>query len=170
MHRGIDQIGREVVQRGLKVNDCVAEAKVAVLESGWGIVLPSDYREFITRIGNGGEGPPEYGIDLLGVGPSDDKYWNFPEKYADHLRRPFRHTSVLLWDEDVPDDVTDGLLYLGNDGCGMYWVLVVTGDARGEIWQVSEDGVQPCAPKLTFLQWYDQWLDGNTDWWREYEP
>ena len=170
MHRHIDQIAEEVRRRGLKMNPCLPESKVQELEARWGVALPSEYRAFVIRIGNGGDGPPEYGLDMLGTGPSDDTYWNFPEGYAARLKKPFRETSAHLWEDDVPDEITDGLLYLGNDGCGMYWALVVSGPSRGEVWQIAEDGVQPCDPKLTFIEWYDSWLNGNTDWWREYEP
>jgi len=166
----IEQIAEAIRRRGLRMNPCLLESEVVALENQWGITLPREYRDFVTRIGNGGIGPPDYGLDPLGTGPRDDTFWNFPENYSERLRRPFRETSALLWEEDVPDNVTDGLLYLGNDGCGMYWTLVVTGAERGQVWQVSEGGVQPCAPNLTFFEWYEAWLDGNTDWWRDYQP
>jgi hypothetical protein len=169
MHRGIDQVGEEVTRRGPKLNPSHAESELEAFESDWGIVVPSDYRAFICQIGNGGEGPPEYGLELLGAGRSDDTCWRFPENFAYRLRKPFGETCAVLWEEDVPDAITNGLLYLGNDGNGMYWVLVVTGPSRGEVWQLTEDGIQPCAPKLTFLEWYGSWLDGSTDWWHAYE-
>ncbi len=31
-----------------------------------------------------------------------------------------------------------GVLYLGTDGCGEDWRLVVTGEQRGQLWNCSE--------------------------------
>ena len=37
----------------------------------------------------------------------------------------------------------DGALLLGDDGCAMYWPLVVTGTHRGQVWNVTDVGAQP---------------------------
>jgi SMI1 / KNR4 family (SUKH-1) len=174
MQQIIEQVRSEVVHRGLTMNPCLSEARVSELEAAWGISLPQEYRAFVTLIGNGGEGPPEYGLAPLGTGPSYEHGWNFAENYAQRLRRRFPRKDVWLWGDDESDEeveaAADGVLFLGDDGCGMYWMLVVTGEARSEVWQLAEDGVQPCAPRLGFLDWYQSWLDGNTDWWRDYGP
>lgn len=65
----------------------------------------------------------------------------------------------------------DGSLYLGTDGCGMDWALVVTGPQRGYVWQISEAGITPCRPALTFLAWVSHWLhhdpaDPALFWWQ----
>ncbi len=61
--------------------------------------------------------------------------------------------------------VGDGTLVLGHDGCGMYWHLVITGPERGQVWQITDVGAQPCAPRRDFFSWYEYWLDGHDDWW-----
>ena len=60
-------------------------------------------------------------------------------------------------------------MVLGHDGCGLFWLLIVNGSEKGKIWQTSDMGIQPCAPSLTFTEWYENWLNGNTDWWAGYE-
>jgi hypothetical protein len=47
----------------------------------------------------------------------------------------------------------------------MYWCVIVTGPERGNVWMISDEGIQPTAPKRDFLQWYEDWLDGVRDWW-----
>lgn len=39
--------------------------------------------------------------------------------------------------------VWDGALFLGDDGCGMYWALIVTGAQRGYVWNICDVGAQP---------------------------
>jgi hypothetical protein len=58
----------------------------------------------------------------------------------------------------------NGTIELGSDGCGMTWVLVVSGPQLGRIWRLSEFGAYPCDPPLSFLDWYEAWLDGNPPW------
>jgi hypothetical protein len=45
----------------------------------------------------------------------------------------------------------------------MYWVLIVTGVARGEMWDLGSEGVIPTQPHRDFLSWYEYWLDGGHD-------
>ena len=51
----------------------------------------------------------------------------------------------------------------------MYWLLVVTGSQRGLIGQLTDGGVVSLAPTRTFLDWYECWLDGGTNWWTEFD-
>lgn len=55
----------------------------------------------------------------------------------------------------------NGSLLLGNDGCGMYWHLIVNGQERGIPWMLCGEGIQPVSPRRGFLQWYEDWLDGK---------
>jgi len=43
----------------------------------------------------------------------------------------------------------------------MNWHLIVTGPDRGVPWMLAGEGIQPLCPKRTFLQWYEDWLDGK---------
>ncbi len=58
----------------------------------------------------------------------------------------------------------DGHLYLGTEGCGEDWVLVVSGPERGCVWNLSDVGAVPCTPPSDFLEWYERWLDGRSYW------
>jgi hypothetical protein len=43
-------------------------------------------------------------------------------------------------------------------------LLIVTGPDRGHVWQLADVGVTPTRPKREFLRWFEDWLDGKTDW------
>ena len=62
--------------------------------------------------------------------------------------------------EGTQDHVHHGALFVGTDGCGMDWHLIVTGAERGNMWLITGEGVCPTDPKRTFLKWYEDWLDG----------
>jgi hypothetical protein len=74
---------------------------------------------------------------------------------------------LQVWENDETSDEGDeaqigwGSICLGTDGCGMNWHLIVTGPDRGVPWMLAGEGIQPLCPKRTFLQWYEDWLDGK---------
>ncbi len=67
--------------------------------------------------------------------------------------------------EGTKTDVTHGIFVLGTDGCGQYWILVANGPASGQIWMLADVGITPLVPSMTFLEWYEAWLDGKRNWW-----
>ena len=48
--------------------------------------------------------------------------------------------------------------------------LIVTGACRGEVWNLSDVGAQPCCPRQDFLGWFELWLDNQeqTDYFKDY--
>jgi len=36
------------------------------------------------------------------------------------------------------------------------------------VWNIADIVATPCFPNMSFLEWYEYWLDGGSDWWREY--
>ena len=58
----------------------------------------------------------------------------------------------------------DGALLLGDDGCAMYWPLVVTGTHRGQVWNVTDAGAQPFGYTTAddgFVGWAAHWAAGK---------
>ena len=163
-------------ERGCLLFEPLPANALVAFEEQYGVSLPPDYRDFLIEIGDGGEGPPFYG--LLKLGEKADG-WSNDEQFA-NLGKPFPFMTHWVWDtDDAWSSEKDllkeaavrlhGALVLGTDGCGIDWVLIVTGTERGQVWQICEQGVQPCAPKRAFLSWYEYWLDGGEDWWPELE-
>jgi hypothetical protein len=44
------------------MNPCLKEAEISAFEKRYHIELPQDYRLFLMEVGNGGKGPPYYGL------------------------------------------------------------------------------------------------------------
>jgi hypothetical protein len=148
------------------------EEAVAAFEREHEIRLPTGYRCFLTELGNGGEGPPAFGIEPLGTRPPGfDSTEPGDRSHLAFLALPFPFSSPWIWGtgeasaEGVRDQVEHGSLYLGQDGCGQQWRLIVTGPERGKIWWFCGEGIQPLNPARNFVHWYLDWLDGVEDWW-----
>lgn len=171
IRRILDKLA-EVRHRGLtcfvsdhhhfQLNPPIDEETIRRFEHVHGIRLPSDYRAFLVRAGNGGAGP-YYGLLPL-------------EKcnYAGYKDRPGFLASPSPLRPDMSDDqerepalggsrndMFQGTLTLVDRGCLYYAMLVVTGAYRGRVVYVNLD--HPGSPYFVhhpdFLSWYERWLD-----------
>jgi hypothetical protein len=169
MDEQIIRIKQEIAGRGLVTNPPIDREEVARFERQHHIVLPEGYRRFLIEIGNGGDGPPLYGLVRLGEGKSSAlkrkrEFWvSLPL-----VTREFPFTRVTLFHpperdlEGTEEERNYGSVYLGTDGCSMDWHLIITGRERGSVWQFGDVGLAPV--RRDFLRWYQDWLDGVTDW------
>lgn len=155
-------------------------AILTVFERLYQVQLPVDYRAFLQYFGDGGAGP-YYGLCPLGMSLFADM--DYP--HEDQMLvpgRPFPLTAALA---PAPHNITertitapqvdiraylpvdDGILRLCNAGNGVFVNLVISGEARGEVWtdaRMVHDGIYPGDPlhrhqHLRFLDWYELWLD-----------
>lgn len=121
------------------------------------IKLPSDYRLFLTHIGNGGPGPV-YGVasfnDACAWGgcnvsepfPWTEGFsWQSKEEFAAHREK------IRQWAK------YPGVVEVSDGGCSFYSFLVVNGPAYGTVWDVSELHLAPTG--LTFGVWYRRWVE-----------
>lgn len=144
---------------------------VHAFEREHGIVLPEPYRTFVAEITDGSfSGPPDFGLVGLTELPDD---WG--DDRAERVpSRPFPLTEAWLWEEDEPspDELepvfNDGSIVLGTEGDGEYWLLVVTGPQRGQIWNVTGEGAAPFGAEFGhttagsgFLGWVRHWAAGK---------
>lgn len=161
----IEEVRDAVRSAGVKLSPTLAEAQVADYEQLHGIRLPSDYRAFVLHVGNGSTGSPSYGLCRLGNVPSD---FDLP---VPNVSKVFPFTKPWVWEngnpsaEGVAEDVNCGVLILGTDGCAQYWALVVNGPEFGNVWMLTDVGITPTVPRMTFLEWYRSWIRGKRDWW-----
>ena len=143
-------------------------------ESEHNITLPEPYRTFVAEIANGCEsGPPEYGLVPLSMLADP------AESQERKLDKPFPLTtgSWQLWEDSRPDEELEALfssvkdhgsIMLGNDGCGMFWHLIVTGEHRGHVWLIVEEGAVPFGAPFDFTTgdvgfagWLLHWASGK---------
>ncbi len=55
-------------------------------------------------------------------------------------------------------------MWLGTDGCGLNWVVVVSGPARGQVWILADVGAAPYRAGRPFADWLGDWLAGGPVW------
>jgi hypothetical protein len=172
MNERLQRIAEKVAATGKSLNPVLTEAEVAAFEHRHSVTLPEGFRRFLMKVGNGGDGPPAYGLVPLGRGPKSSsrpevEYW---EQLPD-VAKPFPFTEPWAWErgdeshEGSREQVTHGSIFLGTDGCGMDWHLIVTGPESGNIWWITGEGMQHTIPKRGFLRWYTDWLEGVENWW-----
>ncbi|MET8683554.1 SMI1/KNR4 family protein [Streptomyces sp. NPDC004732] len=77
--------------------------------------------------------------------------------------------AYAAWDErddELLDALTEGALYVSEQGCAYYTLLALTGPERGTMWQdvrAAAEGVIPfefygSTDRVTFAEWYLHWL------------
>lgn len=171
----VSRVRQKVVAAGKCLNPPLDQATVRAFEERHGARLPEEYREFLLRVGNGGmDGPPFYGLEPFRPGPWQEgdharRYWvDLPD-----LARPFPFTGPWIREGEAPEELTagsdqsladrisHGCLLLGTDGCGIDWILVVSGPDRGVVWYRTSAGLLPTSSKRDFLRWIEDWLDGT---------
>lgn len=152
-------------------------------EQRYQITLPSEYVAFLTQIGNGGFGPY---LEDIGLRQLEDTVWEglvpnapfpyikankieyIPEQTEEELKK-----SIAFYDSSQN---RNGHLVISEFGCGIFAILIVKGDAYGQVWMdqresewggfypsdPSNDSVLEVAnPPLHFLDWYEKWLDSK---------
>ena len=167
------------------LNPKLSEETLLNFENTYNITLPEDYKEFLTKIGNGGVGPA-YGLETFENGLFDDLDYKRPNSLL-NPSKPFPHTKP--WNEEFVSTVNeeeyeeeyerqysefsknlmDGVLAISNFGCGISLNLVVNGEEYGYIWtddRGNDGGIYPShelgnKERITFLNWYELWLDNS---------
>lgn len=157
----------------------LTDSEVEDYEKALGVALPSEYRDFLMKVGHGGAGP-FYGLFQL-----DGKDMENPTN-LDEISKPFHWTEAtnpMEWQNSTSEDgvliesgdegdsylewwIIPGVLYICNYGCALRYFMVVSGPQAGEVWidrQADEQGIVPergeNGSRLHFLQWYERWLD-----------
>ncbi len=170
---------------GYVLQPTLSEEQVAQFERENRIVLPAAYRDFILHAGNGGAGPA-YGLrpleawhctefsqvttvlttksgERFEAGTGERAALDRPSDPA----RPYPFTEP--WRAPGPDETLpipqgshpfDGCLHVAEIGCGYNYLLVVTGEAAGQVWAdyTAGDG-QVAKAADDFCAWYKDWLE-----------
>lgn len=165
----INRIRNKLDENNIKMGECVSEEAIAAFENRCKIRLPEAYRLFLKNVGNG--------CDSMIDGCCLKQLEDIEQK---DLSRPFMLEEFWLWEEDDREEdiineemetkVYQGEIELINLGCGMSYNLIVSGKCRGEVWNFTDVGVQPCCERQDFLGWFELWLDcqDETDYFKDY--
>jgi hypothetical protein len=154
----IDKISKDRLQPPLE------GATVREFENKYSIRLPDDYRRFLILVGNGGQIGPTYGLLPLGHVPA---HWSSTLDYSRQLPRTSSLESEWVWEDDPgglteeqSEQVENGVLLLGEEGCGARWCLIVNGKAYGQVWLFTGEGVAPVQAD-GFEGWLEKRLSGS---------
>jgi hypothetical protein len=153
-----------VTHHKFELNAPAPEVTVAKFEERHEIVLPPPYRMFVTELGNGGAGPGyrmRRLVDSCGAGQCRRGHLAEPSPY---LPGPRYFGDWEQRYEDPPGadrNFLRGTLRIADHGCSLFTQLIVTGPARGRLFNL--DGEGPVGPYVVedadFLAWYERWLD-----------
>lgn len=176
---------------------------IQVFESRYNITLPSEYRNFLLEVGNGGAGPG-YGLSgLSGIEYEDVMPEKLYHENYEILSKPFPFTEAwndldmivknntgFITNNDAyfDDKFIQGTLPITNYGCGIYGMLVITGEQSGKIWiddRTNDNGIYAASlsfchafhnadpdenhpnsdedKPLSFSDWYEDWLNRSLD-------
>jgi hypothetical protein len=160
------------------------------------ITLPTDYVKFFTIIGNGGAGP-FYGLEPIENSLFDDLDYKRPDSLLNPAKpflhsKPWNLDFEPTVDEEENEEEyqiqfdqfqekyydreqMNGVIAICNYGCAVNLHLVVNGQEYGHIWtddRGSNNGIYPShelgnKEKITFLNWYELWLDNSLSKMRE---
>ncbi|MCU7667362.1 SMI1/KNR4 family protein [Bacillus thuringiensis] len=148
----IGNIIRKLNEKNIRLNPVLTEEEIKDFEDTHKVTLPEEYREFLKFVGNGGPGP-YYGLI------------------------PLQKSAVeSVNNDDLKDELQTEMfegefLHLSHEGCGYYYVLALTGEESGNIWNDSRAasygmrkvkyGFGHYAIPYGFLDWYEHWIDSG---------
>ncbi|KOY86093.1 hypothetical protein AD998_07990 [bacterium 336/3] len=164
-----------------KLNELLSLEALQAWETQYKLSLPTDYKDFLTQIANGGAGP-YYGLYSLEAGMQEAENFSYINE-TESIKEPFtldfpisktetddfiKYYYQCLDDGDDDeikyfDSITPltGAIFLAEYGCGWSYFLVVKGDLAGTVW-FQGDYLSPCIHEnriLNFAEWYEEWLD-----------
>ena len=150
-----------------KLNPPISCELVEEIEKNYNFLLPIEYREFITNIGNGG---------ILPIAEEEDpiKLTEFSENLGfEHIKEDFLLQDSLYYantsQNHCPFSMEDfltiknrGYLQIAStESCNNEsWLLIITGIRRGEIWLKDEYGLLRL-PNIGFNEWLNLYLDNQ---------
>jgi Tfp pilus assembly protein PilF len=157
----VERAKQLILQRRLNLNPCLTEEEVAQFEKKHKIELPTEYRQFLLKVGNGGDG----------IVPLAEVLGGWIEE--ENLTKPFCFSKAWQWSEEYGDDEESwedhqdewvvkfgcGNIFVAEDsgypGC---WHLILQGEERGNMWLFMSGELCPTKPRMTFLRWYVDWI------------
>jgi len=163
-----------VKKHGFLLAPPLLESEAVAFEERYGILLPPEYRIFVTSVGSSGAGP-YYG--LLSLAKATD-HLNCDDEAA--YKRMLGAISPLSdrvyrdgWLVEVGGenwkekryaseswDPFQGTMAICDQGCTYYTVLVLSGPYCGTIWNIDICLSPPVrAPYSGFLDYYEDWVD-----------
>lgn len=168
----------------------LSETQVRQAEEQFGVEFPEDYRQYLLRVSAGGRvrrlqfNGSRWDWDDARYGDHEKLHVPFPdhdtalaasEDAWDNQPKRENYTSDAVYQADhdawqeaayaIEAARATGAVFLCDDGCGFYTLLVVSGPMRGTMWfdgRATCDRLNPLLnddrQAATFAEWYLDWL------------
>ena len=163
MNNDIKRIKNKIKDFGITANDVIPISDIRDFERSNQISLPEELIGFYSEIGNGCTMIDGFLLKSL-------EELLFDKRAAEE----FIFTEYWIWEAEEEDNyellsaVEKGHIELINIGDSQSWNIIVSGKEKGQMWFFSDVGIQPCCPKRSFLSWFEYWLDGNEDYFKDF--
>ncbi|MDE7309512.1 MAG: SMI1/KNR4 family protein [Lachnospiraceae bacterium] len=156
-------------QHKYQLNQVVSLKEVRQFEEKHHVKLPEEYVFFLTKVGNGGAGP-DYGIYSLDEVKSHNSKSICREGAFAFIDKNLTEDAwdimmeEMLNDEKydaLMDDMSEGLLIIGTQGCPHDNILMCKGSEQGKIVYFNWDLESEFFPYFTgmgFLEWYESYF------------
>lgn len=153
----INLIREKMRKSGLLLSSPVDIREIRKFEEKYRIELPTDLVEFYTKVSNGCRM-----IDGFSLYKFED--WKF---HCQRIMETFRFEKFYIWEDEQDNrdlsDIENGNIELIDIGDCQTWNIIVNGNQKGKMWFFTDVGIQPASPEREFLDWFEYWLDGNSD-------
>jgi SMI1 / KNR4 family (SUKH-1) len=179
------------IAHGFVTAEPMAEPEIRRVEDQAGISLPSEYREFLLRFGDGQVGPGWFRSLRDGLTTASERPFPLTAPLLgccspghQRLSKDAQREEFGRLQEEwglIPKD--DGVLLICDYGCAIFGRLILNGPFRGNVWIVQGDSAyygpfggsgplhdeyesaewEPTdSPRgYSFYEWYESWLDGQ---------
>ena len=148
--------------KNIERNELVSLEEIKSFEKKNNIELPNELVSFYTTISNGCKM-----LDGFNLRKLDE--WKFKKG---QLNSDFPFTEPWIWEDDENTgklkQIENGNIELIDIGDSQTWNIIVSGKEKGKMWFFTDVGIQPCAPAMDFLTWFEFWLDGNEDYFQDF--
>ncbi|WP_159100029.1 SMI1/KNR4 family protein [Treponema saccharophilum] len=157
METRLNSVIEKMKSKNIERNELVSLEEIKSFEKKNNIKLPNELVSFYTTISNGCKMIDGFNLRKL-------EEWKFK---TGQLNRDFPFTEPWIWEDDENTEklkyIEDGNIELIDIGDSQTWNIIVSGKEKGKMWFFTDVGIQPCAPAMDFLTWFEFWLDGNED-------
>lgn len=162
MKNSINRIKQKMKIKNIYGNETINIEKIRRFEKENNITLPEELVLFYTEICNGCK-------MIDGFSLSKMENWKYD---IQNIKKDFLFGRYWIWEDDYDDEkikhLTDGNIELIDMGDAQSWNIIVKGNERGRMWFFTDVGIQPCAPSMSFFEWFEYWLDGNDDYFHDF--
>ncbi|KAK9701439.1 hypothetical protein K7432_011707 [Basidiobolus ranarum] len=150
-------LGQRLYDEDIYFEPPLDEFQIVEFERDNFIRLPEDYRAFLIHIGNGSS---ETFGQAEGILPLDEAPHRYPVPQSELralMSLPFPLSNDHNYQTNIEgEELNQGHLVIGYDDYETFYILIIEGPCRGEIWQRKLDfGFVRCACRAGLFSWLE---------------